>query len=64
LAELDRGQFRGLIDEQIAQFPGDRQRRAADKYQWCFPDGESYADADTRAASALHQVSRNQRSGR
>ena len=59
LAELDHGQFSGLIDEQIdAQFPGDRQRRAADKYQWRFPDGESYADADTRAARALHQVSR------
>ncbi|WP_426513149.1 histidine phosphatase family protein [Dactylosporangium sp. McL0621] len=59
LAELDHGQFSGLIDEQIdAQFPGDRQRRAADKYQWRFPDGESYADADPRAARALHQVSR------
>jgi probable phosphoglycerate mutase len=59
LAELDHGQFSGLIDEQIdARFPGERQRRATDKYQWRFPDGESYADADPRAARALHQVSR------
>ncbi|MEV4515589.1 histidine phosphatase family protein [Dactylosporangium sp. NPDC049525] len=59
LAELDHGQFSGLIDEQIdTKFPGDRQRRAADKYQWRFPDGESYADADPRAARALQQIRR------
>jgi len=59
LTELDHGHFSGLIDEQIdAQFPGERERRAADKYQWRFPDGESYADADRRAARALHQMSR------
>jgi broad specificity phosphatase PhoE len=58
LAELDHGQFSGLIDDQIdAQFPGERQRRATDKYQWRFPGGESYADTETRAAKALHQVS-------
>jgi broad specificity phosphatase PhoE len=59
LAELDHGEFSGLIDEQIdARFPGERQRRAADKYWWRFPGGESYAAADGRAARALDQVSR------
>jgi broad specificity phosphatase PhoE len=57
LAEVDHGEFSGLIDEQIdARFPGERQRRAADKYQWRFPGGESYADADARAGRALDQV--------
>ncbi|GAB3844554.1 histidine phosphatase family protein [Dactylosporangium cerinum] len=57
LAELDHGQFSGMTDEQVdTQFPGERQRRAADKYQWRFPGGESYADADTRAAQALHRI--------
>ncbi|GAA3256872.1 histidine phosphatase family protein [Dactylosporangium siamense] len=57
LAEVDHGQFSGLIDDQIdTQFPGERQRRAADKYHWQFPGGESYADAATRAASALHRI--------
>jgi hypothetical protein len=59
LAELDHGQFSGLVDEQIdARFPGERHRRTADKYRWRFPDGESYADADPRAAGALRQISR------
>ena len=59
LAEIDHGQFSGLVDEQVdAQFPGERERRAADKYRWRFPGGESYADADVRAASALRQVGR------
>ncbi|MET7427339.1 histidine phosphatase family protein [Dactylosporangium sp. NPDC005555] len=57
LAELDHGQFSGMHDEQIdAQFPGELQRRAACKYQWRFPGGESYADGDIRAAAALRQV--------
>jgi broad specificity phosphatase PhoE len=61
LAELDHGAFSGLVDEQIdAQFPGQRQLRAADKYHWRFPGGESYADADARAARALDEVGRRQ----
>jgi probable phosphoglycerate mutase len=57
LAELDHGEFSGLVAEQIdARFPGERARRAADKYQWRFPGGESYADADARAGRALEQV--------
>jgi broad specificity phosphatase PhoE len=59
LAELDHGGFSGLVDEQIdARFPGERQRRAADKYDWRFPGGESYADADMRASRALGLLSR------
>jgi probable phosphoglycerate mutase len=61
LAELDHGGFSGLDDEQIdARFPGQRQLRAGDKYGWRFPGGESYADADVRAARALEQVGRRQ----
>ncbi|GIE98794.1 histidine phosphatase family protein [Paractinoplanes rishiriensis] len=59
LAEIDHGEFSGLVDEQIdARYPGARQRRAADKYRWRFPGGESYADADVRAARVLQQLSR------
>lgn len=59
LAEIDHGEFSGLVDEQIdARFPGLRALRAADKYGWRFPGGESYADADVRAARALDRVSR------
>jgi broad specificity phosphatase PhoE len=59
LAELDHGGFSGLIDEQIdARFPGERQRRSTDKYEWRFPGGESYVDADIRAGRALDQVDR------
>ena len=47
----------GLRGEEIeATFPGALSRRAADKYGWRFPDGESYADGDTRAAAALHVI--------
>jgi len=59
LTELDHGRFSGLVEGQIdAQFPGQRQLRAADKYGWRFPGGESYADVDIRAARALDRVSR------
>jgi probable phosphoglycerate mutase len=59
LAELDHGAFSGLVDEQIdARFPGARARRAADKYEWRFPGGESYADADARVARALQRIGR------
>jgi broad specificity phosphatase PhoE len=57
LVELDHGTFGGLTDEEIdARFPGERERRAADKYAWRFPGGESYADADVRVARALGEV--------
>lgn len=57
LRELDHGDMAGLTNEEIERaFPGELARRSRDKYRWRFPNGESYADADFRAASALHQI--------
>jgi probable phosphoglycerate mutase len=57
LAELDHGAFSGLTNDEIdARFPGERERRAAGKYTYRFPGGESYADADVRAARALGAI--------
>ena len=53
----------GMTNEEIERaFPGELARRSRDKYQWRFPNGESYADADLRAASALRQVAESGRS--
>jgi probable phosphoglycerate mutase len=57
LMELDHGVMAGMTNEEIERaFPGEMARRSWDKYQWRFPNGESYADADLRAASALRQI--------
>jgi broad specificity phosphatase PhoE len=57
LRELDHGDMAGMTNEEIERaFPGELARRSRDKYEWRFPNGESYADADLRAASALRQV--------
>ncbi|NQY57270.1 MAG: histidine phosphatase family protein [Ilumatobacteraceae bacterium] len=57
LAEIDHGVFAGLTNEEIEEHhPGTLARRANSKYTWSFPDGESYADADQRAASALGTI--------
>ena len=57
LKELDHGFMAGMTNEEIEQaFPGEMARRSRAKYQWRFPNGESYADADLRAASALRQI--------
>lgn len=54
LAEVDHGTFTGLTHQEIEErHPGELARREADKYRWAFPDGESYAHADRRAARAL-----------
>jgi probable phosphoglycerate mutase len=54
LAEIDHGAWAGLTDPQIAEaYPEQCDNRNADKYQFRFPDGESYADADQRAIAAL-----------
>ncbi len=63
LRELDHGDMAGMTNEEIERaFPGELARRSRDKYQWRFPSGESYADADLRAASALRQVAESGRS--
>jgi broad specificity phosphatase PhoE len=60
LAEVDHGQMAGLTSADIERlFPGELGRRASDKYHWRFPGGESYADADQRAATALAGIARS-----
>jgi broad specificity phosphatase PhoE len=57
LAELDHGAFTGLTNDEIdARFPGERTKRAAGKYEYRFPGGESYADADIRVGRALSRI--------
>ena len=46
-AELDHGDLTGLTEDEItASHSGEWRRRAADRYGWRFPSGESYADVD------------------
>jgi broad specificity phosphatase PhoE len=60
LREIDHGDMAGMTNEEIERaFPGQLTRRSRDKYQWRFPKGESYADADLRAASALRQIAKS-----
>ena len=62
LQEVDHGDMSGMTNEEIElAFPGELARRSRDKYQWRFPNGESYADADLRAASALRQIAESGR---
>lgn len=57
LAEVHHGEMAGLTSAEIdRRFPGALERRAASKYSWRFPGGESYADADLRAGAALRVV--------
>jgi len=57
LAELHHGSYAGMTDQEIERrFPGQLEQRERDKYLWCFPGGESYADADVRATRALGVV--------
>jgi broad specificity phosphatase PhoE len=64
LSEVHHGAWAGLTDAEIAEaYPGQFRHRTADKYLFRFPGGESYADADRRAADAIaaiavHHVSR------
>lgn len=57
LAEIDHGRFAGLTNDEIrSSCPGALEARANDRYEWRFPDGESYADADRRAGRALELI--------
>ncbi len=57
LAEVDHGEMAGLTLAEIEQrFPGELARRVAAKFDWRFPGGESYADANRRAAVALRRI--------
>lgn len=57
LAEVHHGDFAGLTNADIAErHPTAARERAEDKYHWRFPNGESYADADHRAAKALRII--------
>lgn len=57
LAEVHHGEFAGLTDDEMRdRFAEQWGRRAAELYTWKFPGGESYADADRRAAYALADV--------
>lgn len=54
LAEIHHGQMAGMTwDEIDVRFPAARQERAANRYGWAFPGGESYAQARARARRAL-----------
>ena len=54
LREIHHGTMAGLTNEEIENvYPGELDRRRSDLYKWRFPDGESYADGDARAAVAL-----------
>lgn len=54
LAEVHHGILAGKTwDEIDAEFPGAREERAANRYGWAFPGGESYAQARARARKAL-----------
>jgi broad specificity phosphatase PhoE len=57
LAEIHHGEFAGLTNREIEErYPGALSLRAANKYTWQFPGGESYQDADRRAHRALDMV--------
>lgn len=54
LAELHHGDMAGMTwDEVDEAFPTARAERAANRYGWSFPGGESYAQARARARAAL-----------
>jgi broad specificity phosphatase PhoE len=54
LAELDHGELAGMTWDEIDEaYPTAREERAANRYGWAFPGGESYAQARARARKAL-----------
>lgn len=60
LAEVHHGDMAGLTpSEADIKFPGALDQRALALYEWRFPGGESYADADLRASVALDRLVRD-----
>jgi probable phosphoglycerate mutase len=55
LRELDHGRYAGLTAADLVDRPDWAERRR-DKYDWRFPDGESYRDVDQRARRLLDDV--------
>lgn len=54
LTDLHHGDLAGMTWDEIDQsHPGVREERAANRYGWAFPGGESYAQARARARKAL-----------
>lgn len=57
LSEIDHGELAGLTNDEIeGSHPGLLAKRQTCLYSWRFPGGESYADGDLRAASALRRI--------
>jgi len=54
LAEVHHGEMAGMTWDEIDEaYPTARSERAANRYGWAFPGGESYAQARARARAAL-----------
>ena len=54
LSEVHHGELAGMTWEEIDEaYPTAREERAANRYGWAFPGGESYAQARARARKAL-----------
>lgn len=54
LAEVHHGTMAGMTWQEIDEaYPAARSERAANRYGWAFPGGESYAQARARARRAL-----------
>lgn len=54
LADVHHGVLAGLTwDEVDERYPSARRERAENRYGWAFPGGESYAQARSRARTAL-----------
>ena len=57
LQEIDHGELAGRTDLEIEESnPGLLAQRRTCLYDWRFPGGESYSDADTRAAAVLRRL--------
>lgn len=59
LNEVDHGEWSGLTATGVeTRWPGEISARESDRYHYCFPGGESYADADARAGRVLAGIAR------